>query len=1050
MRLLPKGHPFFHTNQKYGVRHVLAEAARHLQFKWRNVDQLIVYAALVCGAALMFAFILAIIFYVIISTPAQAGLYIQDMFVTPVPDNDVAFMMMDRVLGIPGIFDSEVITNPALYGGTPTPMHIALHALFRFFSYGLFLLAIFIFLYFVVEIIFEVTQTGSPLGETLQNTWIPLRLVIAFGLLIPVSSGLNSAQYITLYVAKMGSGLATNAWGTFNMITGLNPTGFGNDQLIARVKGPDMSNLLKGLMVMKGCQQIHAYAWVASAYTAPGTNPDGRNGFFAVEPYIVSSGQGRVMFPSSSPVNTETSILDPVGGDYINNPVQVVEGNPGSAFSLAMNASGNAGIRLVMGFKNTDQPDLFKEYPGGVLPVCGEVFIPVSGYNAEGLLTAEAYLYAVLYVLRDQNRQGVTLDQYELDSGLATVREFTRNSSDYQAAMQVIRNLTNQPFQCLFDQNFDGFESVDENNGDGGVLMGECTKPVPYAYWNKYLGNAANVFAYHPPAVALAAIADVGNTVDKYSIGDARFSTLGLVDPMMTEAAFYELGWGGAGMWYNKITEKNGSYVAAVSSIPVIQKMPLVMEQIKEQRAKNNTYKDSSFCSQYKMNKSGTTSVVIKNEKTQFDAEAAENLYILCKNLFENQHISVDIFDSGGDMVFASNSTNYSNPIERAMAMAFGDFQVFDIIENQKLGVLPMAQLSATGKMLVDKSIMALMAALGSSATGGLLHMASLSSNGEDVEALNMLGDAFGGFAGAAMSFATLGLTTGVMLHYILPFLPFIYFFFAVGRWVKTIFEALVGVPLWALAHLRLSGQGLPGDAASSGYFLLLEIFIRPILTVFSLVASFAVFIAMVTVMNSVFELLITNFSGYNFVDLKNANDPVTLARITESMRGIADQFFYTVMYIVLTYMIATSSFKLIDIIPDNILTRWSGAGVSSMGASDNADDLIDQLQTQMPVIISHFTGKVGKGIKEVIYDPMKREGQKHMAEHMKAKKELGEAVLKYAEKNGNITQDQIARINEKYKLESDSVEAVMKQLVKSGKLERDGFGWSKKPLTSR
>ena len=64
------------------------------------------------------------------------------------------------------------------------------------------------------------------------------------------------------------------------------------------------------------------------------------------------------------------------------------------------------------------------------------------------------------------------------------------------------------------------------------------------------------------------------------------------------------------------------------------------------------------------------------------------------------------------------------------------------------------------------------------------------------------------------------------MLFYIIPFMPFIYFFFAVGTWVKAIFEAMVGVPLWALAHIRIDGQGLPGDAAMNGYYLLLEIFV--------------------------------------------------------------------------------------------------------------------------------------------------------------------------------------------------------------------------------
>ena len=54
--------------------------------------------------------------------------------------------------------------------------------------------------------------------------------------------------------------------------------------------------------------------------------------------------------------------------------------------------------------------------------------------------------------------------------------------------------------------------------------------------------------------------------------------------------------------------------------------------------------------------------------------------------------------------------------------------------------------------------------------------------------------------------------------------MPFIYFFFALAGWIKSIFEAVVAMPLRALAHLRIDGEGLPGPGATNGYFLLLEI----------------------------------------------------------------------------------------------------------------------------------------------------------------------------------------------------------------------------------
>lgn len=56
VRLLPKNHPYLNPANagKFGVRHVIAEAARGLSFKKENIDQLIVFSR--CSPALSFWF----------------------------------------------------------------------------------------------------------------------------------------------------------------------------------------------------------------------------------------------------------------------------------------------------------------------------------------------------------------------------------------------------------------------------------------------------------------------------------------------------------------------------------------------------------------------------------------------------------------------------------------------------------------------------------------------------------------------------------------------------------------------------------------------------------------------------------------------------------------------------------------------------------------------------------------------------------------------------------------------------------------------------------
>ena len=61
-----------------------------------------------------------------------------------------------------------------------------------------------------------------------------------------------------------------------------------------------------------------------------------------------------------------------------------------------------------------------------------------------------------------------------------------------------------------------------------------------------------------------------------------------------------------------------------------------------------------------------------------------------------------------------------------------------------------------------------------------------------------------------------------------------------------------------------------------------------------------------------------------------------------EYLRNAADELFHTIMYAIIVYMLAMSSFKLIDLIPNNIL-RWMGSSVSTFGehSGDPAQSLV-------------------------------------------------------------------------------------------------------------
>ena len=122
----------------------------------------------------------------------------------------------------------------------------------------------------------------------------------------------------------------------------------------------------------------------------------------------------------------------------------------------------------------------------------------------------------------------------------------------------------------------------------------------------------------------------------------------------------------------------------------------------------------------------------------------------------------------------------------------------------------PLAQLVGLGRSLMEAAAIQ----LGLRISFGL---AGFFGKGEWGAVARSIGDAM-------MAIFEITFAIGAILYYVLPFVPFVYFFFAVGAWIKAVFEAMVGMPLWALSFVRIDGDGLPGKSGMNGFYLLLEI----------------------------------------------------------------------------------------------------------------------------------------------------------------------------------------------------------------------------------
>lgn len=969
VRLLPDGHPYLNPANlgRFGVVSVVTEAFRYVKFnrftlKQRNIDQFVVFGvvllallllvvqfvalamALVMPAAMAFGFPGGASFsnpFALFQTPVMPpGVSMKDG--TSQNFYDLSFIFLDRVFGVPGIFNScianveETCVGVGSMGGTdknmpvndpptfPWPYHRALHQIFQFYSVGLLVVAVFLIIYFTIVVVAETAQTGTPFGKRFNTVWAPLRLVVAAGLLIPLSTGLNAGQYLVLYSAKWGANFASNGWIGFNQTlqragTGASTPVGEKSSLIARPGSPDPTELLHFLSVAQACMTIE--------------NNDLQPAMFefykkVMDPRLtVHMGQTNAFTPPKVPYNVKPYLVRNSG-----NPV-FQELTSGISYVDAVQWSGYGDVVIRFGVQ---EASVFKSYRGTVRPYCGEITIPTVVNPA---------------------RTGDTT------SGTAPKADFV-----HQGAAEIMANYW-QLLQELVLKRGKDERYFDFYNG-AEVATDPLPSPLPWNintkisqhYYDKYMMGLEPCHLYKQ-------INCINNITGTNDLKDLNTYVQGWIstsialgqkkeqqnasNPYALPADLMVRGWAGAGIWYNRIADMNGTFTTAAFNLPRVSKFPETMEYLatKKQEAQQNTSPSDIF---NPMVASQKMSIVF--ERGDSEGRAA-NVYWQITNSWQGQN----------GYSTSTRTLKTGNVILDMINVIFGTSGLFSIRDNAN--VHPLAQLSSIGKALIERSI-GLMGI-------GLVGTALQPWIPENLAAMR---SAMGVISGFAFSILVIGASAGFILFYIIPFLPFIYFFFAVAGWVKAIFEAMVGVPLWALAHIRIDGEGLPGEAASSGYYLILEIMIRPILIVFGLVASVTIYAASVQVLNDIFDVAVANVGGVDMKKVMN-NNQISM----ENVRGTVDVFFYMIMYVILVYMLGMSSFKLIDLIPGSML-RWIGSNANAFTDSGHeaAGQLVSYGTIGSNMVFGQLSGAAQKGVQGI------SQSTQALAEQAQAKKPGG------------------------------------------------------------
>ncbi|MGE4340036.1 MAG: DotA/TraY family protein [Pigmentiphaga sp.] len=109
----------------------------------------------------------------------------------------------------------------------------------------------------------------------------------------------------------------------------------------------------------------------------------------------------------------------------------------------------------------------------------------------------------------------------------------------------------------------------------------------------------------------------------------------------------------------------------------------------------------------------------------------------------------------------------------------------------------------------------------------------------------NIIAGAAGGEAAFvwAASFAKLAiygaLGAGLLLAYVLPMMPFIWIFWHAAAWVVALVEALIAMPIALLMWIRMDGAELVDGPQKAMVSLLFALFLRPVIGILSLCATY-------------------------------------------------------------------------------------------------------------------------------------------------------------------------------------------------------------------
>ncbi len=207
-----------------------------------------------------------------------------------------------------------------------------------------------------------------------------------------------------------------------------------------------------------------------------------------------------------------------------------------------------------------------------------------------------------------------------------------------------------------------------------------------------------------------------------------------------------------------------------------------------------------------------------------------------------------------------SNGASGLDQVARSLHLSDYILQLFTSLIEPSAGywVDPFGNLMGVGNTMIMAALTAMgTAGLLSSTTGtvGMAAFSLLSGNPIAAASTLVVHNMITFLATPIMTGCMALLIPGLIISYVLPSIPYIIWIAGVIGWLILVCEAVVAVPLWMLAHMTTSGEGLHGKA-QEGYALLFNVLFRPVFMLIGLFLGYFIFSAMCWLIHQTFGVM--------------------------------------------------------------------------------------------------------------------------------------------------------------------------------------------------